>query len=439
MKNNIFKIISLVLAVNLSADSLLPSEAYKLALENSNAIKSLDYQLKGKKEDINQVEAQLKPMVNLSLSHSKVGYELNNLQARSTYDIKESSTDLTLSLKQTLYDSEINHNISIEKLGVELFESKVDMEKQDLALKVFSIYLTILDSKSKIRLLESMVDLNTKKLTAIQKKFNIALSNKIDLLQAKVELNKSQIDLDKQKKIDNINILKLKQIISIDNININVVDIKSKNAEIIDNINSFINNNTINIDNSLKLQHADLIQKLSRLNINAAKAAYYPKLNFDIMYTKYSSDDYTSDYENYNKIMLTLNIPIYQGGRTYSKIKSAELSQKSANEDVVVINKELKIKHDELKSLIKASLDSVNLYNEAINSTNTYLESVTLGYDNGLRSSIELYDAKDKLLQVEYEYNRNFYELLNSYMEFLIVVNRLDKLEIVDKLVLGYR
>jgi outer membrane protein len=437
MKNKYFNFIIFLFAVNLNAniDILLPSKAYELALKNSNEIKSSDYQLKAKEENINQVESKLKPRIDISISHSKTDYEMNSLQIRNNYDISEDSTDVTFSLKQTLYDKEIYSNIKLENYKFDLFQSKVEMQKQELVKDVFPIYLLILDSKSKIKLLESIIALNTQRLKVIQKRYNIQLANKMDLLQAKLELNRSKIDLYKQKKIDKVNILKLKQIISIDDINIPSIDTKIQSIKIVDNISNFINNDNLNINNSLALKQAKIALKVANIDIQSAKASHLPKLSFDARYTKYYSDDSTTDYKNHRRLMLTLSLPLYHGGGISSKIQSTKLIKKASNEDIIVATKDLKVKYDELKSIINSSLESVVLHKEAIDSAKIYLESIILGYENGLKSSVDLYDAKDKVLQVEYEFSRNFYELLNSYIEFLIIINRLDKLDILDKLV----
>ena len=75
------------------------------------------------------------------------------------------------------------------------------------------------------------------------------------------------------------------------------------------------------------------------------------------------------------------------------------------------------------------------MYKDALVSGETYLESVQLAYDKGLRSIVELYDAKNKLFEIKYDYIKSVHEMSNLFVAFLINTNNLGQLELIDYLV----
>ena len=133
--------------------------------------------------------------------------------------------------------------------------------------------------------------------------------------------------------------------------------------------------------------------------------------------------------------MLTLDIPIYSGGYVSSRVTSAKLMRQAANEDLISVQKQVKVAHDEYLALFEASTESVAMYVEALSSAELYVEAITQGYDHGLKSITDLNDAKNKFYEVKYKYIENIYEMVNSYIGLLIVSNSVDDVTILDDLV----
>ena len=144
MKSKILKYSLLFLGSSLYAtEMLLPSKVYGLAVKNSNELQSSLYQLKAKEIKLNEISGRFKPKVDLTVSHNKTYYEINHLQKRADYSVNEASTDITLALKQTLYDKEIDNNLISEKFRIKLLKSEFELEKEKLIKEIFPIYISI--------------------------------------------------------------------------------------------------------------------------------------------------------------------------------------------------------------------------------------------------------------------------------------------------------
>ncbi|MGB3751628.1 MAG: TolC family protein [Arcobacteraceae bacterium] len=435
MKNKLL-ILCIVSVNSLYANVLYPSQAYTLALENANTIKSSTLQIDAKKEDLNQWSSKYYPQVDFTVDYNTFDYETNNNASYNpgTNEL-ERSLDYTLALRQSIYNHETTTKIALERKRVYLSEVQLQREKQELSQEVFKAYMIALNSQNKIDLLKAYLGHNEQKLEAIQKRYKLTISSKMDLLESKVEVSRSKIDLIKEEKLLKTYLLKLKQLTNLEDIQLPKIDFE--NFE----ISSLINDDDLSqdadtyLENNLEYIQSNETIKLLNLEIQNAKSGHYPTLDFDARYTLFDSDSETTDYENSLRWSIKLNIPLYSGGYTSSRVTSSQINQKASYEDLEVVKKDLSLRYDELLSLLNTSIRSVDVYKEALISSKSYLDFILQGYDNGLKSSIDLYDAKSKVFEIKYEYTKNIQEFIQVYVDYLILNNDIEKLSQIDDII----
>jgi len=435
MKSKKYLLTLLAFGVSLSsanAEVLNFSRAYGLALENANHIKSSVYVSEAEKEKINQEESQLYPQINLSTSYKKTEYESNPSKNMT----RQGLITYSLTARQSLYNPEVNSRIDMQESRSKYSDIKVEFQKEELAQKLFKTYLDILKSQNKIGLLESYLEYNRSKLEGLTKKFDMNLSNKMDLFQMRVEYDSAEIELEKEKKLFQVYDLKFKQYIGdtayelpkIESDKLILETIKEMRAQVL---------GSGDLDKSLKVKQAEAAVEISASELENAKAGHLPKLTFDAAYSKYDTDTPTVDapYNTTKYAMINLNIPIYGGGYVSSKVDSSKLMIKAAGEDLENAKKEVHVQYDEYMALFEASSESVWMYKKALESAELYLQAISQGYEYGLKSIIDLNDAKNKLNEVKYKYVENMYELVNSYIGLLMVTHNFKELNLLDKLV----
>lgn len=416
----------------LNAEVLNFSRAYELALENANTIRSSVYVSQSDKEKINQEESQLYPQINLSASYKKSEYIANPTKNVT----RQGLITYSLTGRQALYNPEIYTRIDMQESRSKYSQTKVELQKEELAQNLFNAYLDVLKSRNKIKLLESYSQYSKSRLEELNKKYEMNLSNKMDLLQMRVEFDSTQIDLDKEKKLFGVYDLKLKQLIG--NSEYELPKIESDKS-ILDTIN-LMREKVISdekLKESLRIKQAEVAVEVSKADVQNAKSGHLPKVNFDVAYSKYDTDTPTIDapYDSIKYAMLSLSVPIYGGGYVSSKVDSARLMNMAANEDLQNTKKETKVMYDEYFALFEASTQSVSMYKDALVSAELYVEAIEQGYEHGLKSIIDLNEAKNKLYEVKYKYIENIYEMVNSYIGLLIVTNNFKDMGLLDKLV----
>jgi len=435
MKNNklitaLFLLSSFTSFVN--ADVLLFTQAYELALQNANEIKSANYQVMANSQKVEQEKSRLYPQVNLSGSYRKAKYQYSNSGIDA---IDQSLFNATISLQQSIYNPEIYSKIDMENSRIELYKTGIKIDKEELAQRVFEAYLNLLKSRNKIDLYKSYLQYSESRLNELTKKYDKRLANKMDVLEMKVEYNSANIDLTKELKLYKVYELKLNQLIG--NVEYDLPDVRS-DANILASItamkDSIVDDGTF--AKNLNIKQAQIALELSQNTIDNSFDAHYPRLDFDTSASLFETSNPTllDPYSDIIQARVTLNIPIYSGGMTSSRVLEAELMKKAAFEDLLKTQKDVRVEYDEQKALFDASVESVGMYKDAFESATLYVDAVEQGYEHGLKSVTDLNDAKNKFYEVRYKYIENIYEMVNSYIGLLIVINNFDNIVLLDRL-----
>jgi outer membrane protein len=113
-----------------------------------------------------------------------------------------------------------------------------------------------------------------------------------------------------------------------------------------------------------------------------------------------------------------LQIPLYQGGAISSKARQAVLNKQKAINDVEIARRQTDLETQRAFFNLSTSIAQVKAFEQALISSQSQLDSTKLGYEVGVRTSVDvlnaqqqLYSAKRDLLQARYAYLVNIIRL----------------------------
>jgi outer membrane protein len=408
------------------ANILSLTDAYKLALKHSKELKASEYQIEANKEQLNQAKAQLYPQIYMSAGYGKKEYDGTGTGRLSSYSI---------SFNESIYDASKINRVDITKSKIKLDNLKIEFQRQELAQRVFKIYMEILKSKNKIELYKAYINAKEKRVELLSKKLQLSLGTKTDLLQGQVAYHFSKMDLKREKKLVRINKLKLRHLTGINSIELPTINFNMITDEVISKMREAIENSNKNFISNLQLEQSKMNLDLSAKEIKQAKSAHLPTISLNAQYSKINADAKVSSLENTKSIMLQIQIPIYQGGAVESKIAESKLSYNSAKESLLQVEDEIKEDYEENLATFDASSKSLTLYLESLNSAKAYLNSIEQSFNAGLKSSLDLNDAKSKLYEVKYRFIENIYDMIDAYINLLIITNNFEHLKLVDNII----
>lgn len=110
-------------------------------------------------------------------------------------------------------------------------------------------------------------------------------------------------------------------------------------------------------------------------------------------------------------IGLQLQMQLYQGGAISSKVREAVAKKQKAQDDVEAARRQVELDTRQAYLNLSSSVAQVSAYEQALISSQSQLDSTNLGYDVGVRTSVDVlnaqqqyFSAKRDLLQARYTY-----------------------------------
>jgi len=174
-------------------------------------------------------------------------------------------------------------------------------------------------------------------------------------------------------------------------------------------------------ENDLNIQIQQDAVKLSEQEIERANAGHLPTLDavasYNDSYANGSYYGFGSDLKN-GTVGVQLQLPLYQGGGTSSRVRQALFNKQKAQDDLEIARRQMKQDTQSAYLNLNTSIAQVKAYEQALRSSQSQMDSTKLGYDVGVRTSVDVlnaqqqfFGAKRDLLQARYYYLVNIIRL----------------------------
>ncbi len=248
-----------------------------------------------------------------------------------------------------------------------LSELQLNQQIQNTIAQVMVMYYDIIRQQSYLNIIQSSLDVSSKKLDIVKDRYNVGMANDADLLQAQIDLNTAEQNIRSQQLIIEEEKTSLQQLIGIKHyfpVTIHDTILVDKNIKQ-DSIINYLENNP-------QYLSADQQIKINEQIVKEQNAQRYPSLRLNTGYNfTYSSSSagFNLFTQNYGPTVgATMQIPIFNG--TIYKTQ----------QDVAKYNVEIaKIQKEKLLSSLKA--DAINTY-KSYENTLQQMDSQQMSYVN---------------------------------------------------------
>jgi outer membrane protein len=175
--------------------------------------------------------------------------------------------------------------------------------------------------------------------------------------------------------------------------------------------------------NNLNIQIQQDALKFSDQEIDRSKAGHLPTLDAVASITESYATGSASVFSAGNDLKtgiigLQLQIPLYQGGAISSKIRQAVLNKQKAQDDVEIARRQAALETQRAYLNLSTTIAQTKALEQALISSQSQVDSTKLGYEVGVRTSVDvlnaeqqLFSAKRDLLQARYNYLVNIIRL----------------------------
>ena len=420
-------------------------ESIDTAMIENLSVKVAEEKVETAKQKVNEARAGFMPVLSASGSYVFFGrlptveldlglppevmemFGVEGAQDSGPSEIETGSEDtyrVGLSLQQPIFTwGQILNNYKQSKLSLEASKQELEAVKQQIILDVTTVFYGVLLTEKLVNVGEMAVDQVEAHLQIANKLFDAGVATNFDVLRAKVRLANTRSRLIRVQ--NGLRLVKdnLKNIINME-MDTQITAVGELTYYPLDlSLDQLIESAMSNRPELKQLQFQELVGEKF---ISLAKAGNRPSLamignyNYD-SYADTLSDVFEKDeWNNSWSVGLALQIPIFDGLTTRSRVKQAKsgLRQIQIGREQLADSIGLEVRasffgFQESKELLKAQEETIQQAEESLRIAN-------LRYENGMITNIELMDAELAFTQAQI--NR-----FNALHDYAIAIARLEK------------
>lgn len=411
-------------------------EAIESALKNKTEAKKASLQIKKAELKIDEAKSGALPQVSVS-----GGLTYNPIIQESLFEMmgqkitakmgQQWSSNLTATVNQALFNQKVFVGLKAAKSTREFYILNSDLTNEQLIVNVATSYYNVFVQEENLRTLESSYANTEKARNIIKSLVDNGLAKQIDLDRTNVQL--TNISASKQQTINAAelakNSLKFYMGIPIDTaIELEEESIQPK-TELISSI--------VNLDNRNEIKVLEKQKELLEYNKKATEADLYPTVGLQGSYgwagmgNKFPLTNGINNgvmWSDMASIGLNVNIPIFTGGATKSRIEQAKIDILDMEQDIEKTKLGLNLDYHNSITNIENSLINLQKLKDNVILGEKVQSDTQSNYQNGLATLTELLDAQNALTQAKQNYATGLLEYKQAEIQLIKAKGELNTL-----------
>jgi TolC family type I secretion outer membrane protein len=425
---------------------------YQEALRNDSLLSSAQFQNEATQELIKQGKSLFLPSITVDASFDKRDKErkflTSSLPSNDLLSGKKTNYntyDYGVTVKQPLFNYSAYAQYKKILTQIDLSDKQLIKTQQDLIFRISKIYFETLLAKDQVDLFQYQRASIQEQLSKAEVQFEAGLISVTDINEAKTKkaiIEAQQIGAIQKLKIKKREIQLITGKLPGKLTPLNPVITFTEVDNLADN---WI---LIAQENNLELQIKKDELKIAEREIDSRRSDHYPTIdaianrsrNWDKGGYPYGAIKNEGMRSYSDTIGVEISIPIFSGGMTSSKVREAVLLKSKLEEDVEYLRRGVELKVRDYYLSLQTNFSEISAYQQAMEAATLQLESTKLGFQEGLRNSVEvldsqqiLFNAKLNILESRYNYIMNLINLkLSSGMLSIEDLDEINKYLIVD-------
>jgi outer membrane protein len=173
---------------------------------------------------------------------------------------------------------------------------------------------------------------------------------------------------------------------------------------------------------NLKLKVQQRALEIANQEVEKNHAGHYPTLDLVANYNVQDNSGSINGplYRNNLStadIGVQVQVPLYQGGAITSREREAVANQQKARDDLEAARRQVDYDVRQAYLDFTSKISQVSAYEQALNSSQTSLESTQLGYEVGVRTSVDVLNAQQQLFTSKHDLLQARYNVLLSKLK----------------------
>ena len=406
--------------VSLQAQPLKLMDVYQQALAHDASLASALSANRAAQEIIEQGKALFRPTVNFNAETNALKSSFHYLSTSSTDRSQFENYRYGVDARQPIFRQQ--NLIQIDQAGtqVSIADKQLNVAQQALMLRTTQAYFDVLMAQDRIDLIVAQKTAIAAQLAQAQANFDLGSATITDANEAQ-----ARYDLAAAQEIAALNEFEIAKHA--------VQAITGQLPQRLASVKPQLKANEIGLSmatwqelamlNNLNIQIQQDTAKLAEQEIARNQAGHLPTLDAVASYTNSYANGTVSRFGAGNELQvgsigLQLQIPLYEGGAVSSRVRQAVLNKQKALDDLDLVRRQTELDTQRAYLNLSSSIAQLKAFDQAILSSQSQLDATQLGYQVGVRTSVDvlnaqqqLFSAKRDALQARYNYLTNIIRL----------------------------
>jgi outer membrane protein len=419
--------IALTLALAPTAHATNLTDVYRDALAYDAQFAAARAAYEAGKEKAVQGRAGLLPNVNLGANARYNSVDSSLPGGDADYD----SNGLTLTGVQPIFRKQNSVLYAQAKEQVKIAEMQLKVAEQELILRVAQAYFDVLESQDNIAFITSQKASITEQLAAAKRNFEVGTATITDTHEAQ-----ARFDLAVAQEIAEENSL-----------NIRLRSLEKLIGKPVGALDSMVDNTLLRAeagtldewaaraaDGNLQAEIQRIAKAVADQEVERNRAGHYPTLDAVAGYNINNNQSFgTGKIDTKTaSIGVELNLPIYQGGLTNSRVREAVANQERARQDLENATREAGLQARQAWLNVNSGVARVRALEQALVSTQAQLDSTKLGLDVGVRTNLDVLNAEQQVLSARRDLAGARYAYLLSALSLKAAVGTLSPADLAE-------
>ena len=162
--------------------------------------------------------------------------------------------------------------------------------------------------------------------------------------------------------------------------------------------------------------------------VQQQRAKHYPTLDLVAKYRIEETGGRFGETDTKDgSIGLELDLPIYNGGQTNSRVRTAYLRQNEARFNLQKTRRSVIRETRKSYRAVMTSIQRIKALNQAVISTQAAAKAISKGYKIGTRTSAEVLDAQRDLFKAKRDYSADKYRYILNFLQLKNITGSLNK------------
>jgi outer membrane protein len=411
-------------------------DIYQQALNHDPVLASAKNANLAAQEQLEQGKALFRPAVTLNagVNHTESNIQYSGVTifgngGRESFESYGAAVNVT----QPLYRKQNNAQLAQSKSVVSQADKQLLLTQQTLIVRCAEAYFDMLLAQDKLDLIISQKAAITRQLEQAKANFEVGNSTitdvneaqaRFDLVVAQEIASNNELEI-KRRTIQSITGEPPQKLAAVD------INIKPKQPFPSD-MESWVN---IAEQSNVLLNIQQQALNIATQEVERQNAGNLPTLDavgsYSSNYANGGVSGYGTDLQNAT-IGLQLQMQLYQGGAITSKIREAVAKKQKAQDDLDIAKRQADLDTRQAYLNLSSSVAQVSAYEQALISSQSQLDSTNLGYEVGVRTSVDVLNAQQQFFSSKRDLLQARYTYLVSQLKLKLAVGQLNEGDLME-------